>query len=141
MIKELYQYDVLRTDRTTTRWSLEVRVPFLDKKFIQFMMSINPKFKMCKNTIEKKIFRDSFNDRLLLEIEELKSNLENMSMEDIPIPLPSEALEISPKEVLNEIETVVPSKIKSTLDNSSQTASKSFNLKALFILNFLVFKP
>ena len=62
-------------------------------------------------------FRESFNKRFLLEIQELKSNLENMKMEDIPIPLPPEALEISPKEVLNEIETVVPSKIKSTIDN------------------------
>ena len=62
-------------------------------------------------------FADSFNNRFLLEIDELKSTLENMTMEDIPIPLPSEALEISPKEVLNEIETVVPSKIKSTIEN------------------------
>lgn len=82
-------------------------------KNINITKPINQVFK--KESIRD--FRDSFNDRLLLEIEELKSNLENMSMEDIPIPLPSEALEISPKEVLNEIETVVPSKIKSTLDN------------------------
>ena len=62
-------------------------------------------------------FAESFNNRFLLEIDELKSTLENMTMEDIPIPLPSEALEISPKEVLNEIETVVPSKIRSTIEN------------------------
>ena len=60
MLKDLYQYDVLRTDRVTSKWSLEVRVPFLDKAFLQFMMSIDPKYKMCNNTIEKKIFRDAF---------------------------------------------------------------------------------
>ena len=74
MIKDLYQFDVLRTDRTTTRWSLEVRVPFLDKSFIQFMMSINPSFKMCKNVIEKKIFRDAFDDKSYLPDEILWRN-------------------------------------------------------------------
>ncbi len=62
MLKDLYQYDVLRTDRVTSKWSLEVRVPFLDKAFLQFMMSIDPKYKMCNNTIEKKIFRDAFDN-------------------------------------------------------------------------------
>ena len=62
MLKDLYQYDVLRADRVTSKWSLEVRVPFLDKAFLQFMMSINVKYKMCNDTIEKKIFRDAFDE-------------------------------------------------------------------------------
>ena len=34
LIKELYKYDVLRTDRSISSHGLEARVPFLDKKFV-----------------------------------------------------------------------------------------------------------
>ena len=34
LLKELHMFDVLRTDRTTSRHGLEVRVPFLDKNFL-----------------------------------------------------------------------------------------------------------
>ena len=61
-------------------------------------------------------FGESFANRLLSEVEELKATLKDRKMEDIPIPLPPEALEISPQEILREIETVAPSKIKSTID-------------------------
>ena len=33
----LYQFDVLRTDRTTAAHGLEVRVPFLDKRFLNYI--------------------------------------------------------------------------------------------------------
>lgn len=61
LLSELYMFDNLRTDRTTAAWGLEVRVPFLDKEFVNYILSVNPEFKSCDaNTIEKKLLRDAF---------------------------------------------------------------------------------
>jgi asparagine synthase (glutamine-hydrolysing) len=63
LIKELEYFDVLRADRTTAAWGLEVRVPFLDRGFINCVMSLSPECKNPKYTerhIEKEILRDSF---------------------------------------------------------------------------------
>jgi asparagine synthase (glutamine-hydrolysing) len=40
MLDELYLYDLLRTDRTAAAHSLEVRIPFADKTFIDYVMSL-----------------------------------------------------------------------------------------------------
>lgn len=69
LISELKWYDVLRSDRCTARFGLEVRVPFLDKEFLDYVNSIPPEFKLprkryrfssnCK-PIEKWVLRDAF---------------------------------------------------------------------------------
>jgi asparagine synthase (glutamine-hydrolysing) len=45
LLSDLYLYDVLRADRTTSAWGLEVRVPFLDKNFSTYVMSIKTDLK------------------------------------------------------------------------------------------------
>lgn len=39
LLRELYLFDVLRADRTTAAWGLEVRTPFLDDDFVDFVLS------------------------------------------------------------------------------------------------------
>ena len=69
LISELYLYDNLRTDRTTAAWGLEVRIPFLDKKFLSYAMSINPEYKVCNaDIIEKNIIRETFQGYLPQQI-------------------------------------------------------------------------
>lgn len=68
LVKELYLYDCLRTDRSTARWGLEVRVPFLDTEFVKYIMNIDPKFKMCKDQPEKYIFRKAVEDLMPYEV-------------------------------------------------------------------------
>ena len=46
LMKDLCYYDNLRCDKSTAGAGLEVRVPFLDKDFLQYYMSIKPKMKM-----------------------------------------------------------------------------------------------
>lgn len=60
LIKQLHQFDVLRTDRCTAAWGLEVRVPFLDISFLNMIMSVDPKLKICNKNNEKYILRKSF---------------------------------------------------------------------------------
>ena len=67
MIEELHEYDLLRTDRTTANFGLEVRVPFADKKLLELFHNINVKYRRFggvgeyKSTIEKSLLRDAFN--------------------------------------------------------------------------------
>lgn len=64
LLSELYMYDNLRTDRTMARWGLEVRVPFLDKNFVNYVLTMDPKAKM-QNSLEKLILRESFEENYL----------------------------------------------------------------------------
>ncbi len=54
LMQDLYQYDVLRGDRTTSAWGLEIRVPFLDADFHSFVSNLDPAHKMPQDahTIE-----------------------------------------------------------------------------------------
>ncbi|XP_024966673.1 asparagine synthetase [glutamine-hydrolyzing] 1-like isoform X2 [Cynara cardunculus var. scolymus] len=64
-IKAIHLYDCLRANKSTSAWGLELRVPFLDKEFINVVMSIDPEMKMIdmeKNRIEKWILRRAFDD-------------------------------------------------------------------------------
>ncbi|MCJ8344933.1 asparagine synthase-related protein, partial [bacterium] len=60
-IDEIFVYDVLRADRTISANSLEARVPFSDRKFVQYVMSINPEVKLNKYKMGKFLLRNAFN--------------------------------------------------------------------------------
>lgn len=65
MLENIQYFDVLRSDRSISGAGLEARVPFGGKDFINFVMSINPKFKKFdKERIEKYILRKAFEDLL-----------------------------------------------------------------------------
>lgn len=65
LISELYQFDNLRTDRTMASQGLEVRVPFLDFDYVNYVLSLDPELWMSSKTvIEKKLLRDAFKDFL-----------------------------------------------------------------------------
>lgn len=63
-VKKLHLYDCLRANKSSSAWGLEVRVPFLDKEFLNMAMLINPKNKMItkNHNIEKYILRKSFDN-------------------------------------------------------------------------------
>lgn len=59
----MYKYDLLRANKSCLAWGLEVRPPFLDKDFLEYVMSIDPKYKMPSTfelPIEKYILRKAF---------------------------------------------------------------------------------
>lgn len=65
LIKQLYKYDVLRADRSVSPHGLEVRVPFLDREFVNLCMTISSEFKLPINGIEKYNLRKSFEEDYL----------------------------------------------------------------------------
>lgn len=68
LLKEIHYYDVLRSDRSISNNGLEARTPFLDKDFVNYVMSIHPKWKQFgfNSRLEKQILRDSFKETKLL---------------------------------------------------------------------------
>jgi asparagine synthase (glutamine-hydrolysing) len=65
LIDELHQYDLLRGDKCTAGSGLEIRLPFLDKSFVNFYLSLPidwrvPKYHTGSHKIEKYFLRSSF---------------------------------------------------------------------------------
>jgi len=68
LLSELHRFDVLRADKSSAAAGLEIRVPFLDKTFINYYMSIDPSLKIPGKNIEKLLLRESFENMLPSEI-------------------------------------------------------------------------
>ncbi|MBI0275939.1 asparagine synthase B [Hafnia alvei] len=61
----LHMYDCARANKAMSAWGVEARVPFLDKKFLDVAMRLNPQDKMCGNgKMEKYILRECFESYL-----------------------------------------------------------------------------
>ena len=69
LAQDVHMFDVLRADRTTAAHGLELRVPFFDRDFIDYVMSgFNSELKLPKDGLEKYILRGAFSDLLPPEI-------------------------------------------------------------------------
>jgi asparagine synthase (glutamine-hydrolysing) len=61
MVRDVCYFDLLRSDKSISGAGLEARVPFADKKFLQYVMSIPARYKIFNDErIEKYIFRKAF---------------------------------------------------------------------------------
>ncbi len=60
LVRNLHSFDVLRAERCFSSHGLELRVPFLDKDFIQYVMNIDGR--LPYDGIEKYILRESFKE-------------------------------------------------------------------------------
>lgn len=59
-LRLLHHYDVLRCDRATSCHGLEIRVPFLDKKFVDLVVRLPPTYKLMPGKLEKYALRSAF---------------------------------------------------------------------------------
>ena len=67
-MNKLHKYDCLRAHKSCMANTIEIRVPFLYKDFIDYVMNIDPEYKMIKKenkNIEKYILRKSFENNYL----------------------------------------------------------------------------
>jgi len=66
LVSELHLYDCLRADRTTAKFGLELRVPFLDADLVNFALTLDPHLLMPKYNLnnnkpcEKYLLRHAF---------------------------------------------------------------------------------
>jgi asparagine synthase (glutamine-hydrolysing) len=66
LVEDVHRFDGLRTDRTMSYHGLEVRLPFAEKTFIEYYLSIDPSIRMPQQGVEKWLLRSSFADTGLL---------------------------------------------------------------------------
>jgi asparagine synthase (glutamine-hydrolysing) len=64
LLQDIHMYDVLRSDRCISSHGLEPRTPYLDRKWVEFYLSIdrNIRFNTTKDNCEKYLIRKSFNE-------------------------------------------------------------------------------
>ena len=74
LLQNMFKYDLLRIDRMSNRFSLEIRCPFLDKSFVEYMLTLHPRLKRpgfyspTELPVEKYIVRKSFEKGVFNEI-------------------------------------------------------------------------
>ena len=66
LLQDLYLHDNVRIDRTTAAHGLEVCVPFLDKFFTSYYLSLPPEKRQPHDGVEKHLLRSAFADTGLL---------------------------------------------------------------------------
>lgn len=59
LLQELHKYDVLRVDRTTAAFGLEVRIPYLDRDLCNFMSIVDTVY-LLHRPLEKMLLRKAF---------------------------------------------------------------------------------
>lgn len=62
LLKWIYMYDGKRADRGVSSCGIEARVPFLDHRFVDLYMSIDPQLRVPTNGLEKWLLRKAFSD-------------------------------------------------------------------------------
>lgn len=65
MVKDVHYFDVLRSDKSISGAGLEARVPFADKEFVNYVMSLDPTLKQFDDEhMEKYLLRKAFDGEL-----------------------------------------------------------------------------
>ncbi|WP_438862581.1 asparagine synthase B [Neptunicella sp.] len=79
-LERLHMFDCARANKATAAWGVEARVPFLDKKFMDVAMRLNPQDKMCiDGKMEKWVLRKAFDNGEYLPAEVLWRQKEQFS--------------------------------------------------------------
>lgn len=68
LVEELPLFDVLRSDRCVSSNGLEIRVPFLDKSLVDYVMSLSGEFRNVIQGYEKYVLRKAFENNLPKEV-------------------------------------------------------------------------
>jgi len=79
LVKDVHMFDGLRTDRTMSQYGLEVRLPFADKNYVDYIFSLPSDLTSPKNGIEKGLIRDAFRPLKLIPESVLDRKKEAMS--------------------------------------------------------------
>lgn len=72
LLNDIYLFDVLRSDKSISSHGLEPRTPFLDKSWVQYYLSIDPKirFHPAHSQCEKFLLRTAFSGEHFLNSEQ-----------------------------------------------------------------------
>ena len=71
LLKEIHNFDVLRSDRSCSDNGLEPRTPFLDRDFVNYYMSIPIEYRRNNDKQEKYLIREAFRNNNIIPDEVL----------------------------------------------------------------------
>jgi asparagine synthase (glutamine-hydrolysing) len=125
LLKDIYMYDVLRSDKSISSNGLEPRTPFLDRSFVQYYLSLDPNYRFHKknNVCEKYLLRKAFDRKI-----GLKYNC-NLILNDV---LPQEVL-WRKKEAFSD---GVSKKSRSLYEIIQEYVSNMGNLPIFYAINY-----
>ena len=66
LVRDICFFDSLRSDRSISAHGLEARVPFADREFVEYYLSIPPSLRMSRARMEKYLLRKAFDNEELL---------------------------------------------------------------------------
>jgi asparagine synthase (glutamine-hydrolysing) len=66
LVREIFMFDSLRSDRTISSQGLEARTPFSDKAFVDYYQSLPASWRMSNSRMEKSLLREAFDDEGVL---------------------------------------------------------------------------
>jgi asparagine synthase (glutamine-hydrolysing) len=72
LLKDIHKFDVLRSDKCIASHGLEPRTPFLDRSWVQYYLSIDPRIRYHhgnKDQCEKYLLRMAFSDKFFRNME------------------------------------------------------------------------
>lgn len=67
LIQDIHMYDGLRADRAVSYWGLELRIPFLDREFIDFYLQLPLEVRVpVGEEMEKQLIREAYDETDLM---------------------------------------------------------------------------
>lgn len=75
LLKDIYLFDSLRSDRCISNCGLEPRTPFADHAFLEFVMSLKPELKMSFDKMEKYLLRIAFENYNIIDDKPLPNDI------------------------------------------------------------------
>ena len=120
LLNNIHFYDMLRADRCISSNNLEVRVPYLDKNFVNTALSLPLSEKLPQNEYEKYFFRKIFEDYLPKEI--IWRHKEDFS----------EGITSKEKPWYKYIQEIVETKISEEIFNNHYPTKEAYYYKLVF---------
>ena len=116
LLRDLYLYDNLRADRTVAAHGLELRVPFLDKAFTSYYLSLPKALVQPTKGIEKYLLRSAFDghlkgllpDEVLWRAKEAFSDGVSLAKESWSVQLERYAASVLKEDELKNAENLYP---------------------------------
>ena len=68
LLSDIHHFDGLRTDRCVSQYGIELRLPYFDKYLLEFVLHLDPTYKLIGERIEKYLLRVAFIDLLPINI-------------------------------------------------------------------------
>ena len=125
LLNDIHLFDVLRSDKSISSNGLEPRTPFLDRSFVNYVLSIPSYFRNHKNfgRQEKYILRDSFNK------DNFRDSLDRQILPDKILYRTKEAFSDGVSSQGRSLYTILQEKIASELNKKTENLESSVIFK------------